>query len=268
MRELERKLGWKQKMNESADIVTVSCARHSRWLHYALLSIDKYCAGFRQVVIITPEHEVEAIKEACKDIKYPIVLAIGQEYGDGHHWQMSRKVHADQCSDADWILISDSDWLFTKLTTPESFMRDGKPIHLMQRYDHPEIAHGHAGGPVPWRGITERDCGWPVEHEMMRRPGFLYPRWFFKECQNHLEKRHGVSAEQWIMYRAYPIPPAHRRFCEFNVLNAYAYKMHPDKFYFLEIGKDEIPECHIWQGWSYQNPESPENKARIAAILQ
>ena len=130
-------------------------------------------------------------------------------------------------------------------------MRNGKPIHLMQRYDHPEIATGHGGQPVPWRVITERDCGWPVEYEYMRRQGFLYPRWLLREARGHLEKRHGCPVDVWIMGRSKPIPPAFRSFCEFNFLNAYAHKKHPDDFCFLEIGKDEIPAGHLWQGWSH-----------------
>lgn len=243
----------------TTDILIVTWHRDAQFLDYALSSIERYCSGFRETVVLCPTRDEAAISPITE--KYPgTSIVLHEEYGCGHHWQMMIKVHADQFTDADMILLSDSDCLFKQPTTPESFLRDGKPIHLMQRYDHPEIAKGHNGGPVPWQAITERDCGWPVPYEYMRRQGFMYPRWLLKEARKHLELRHRCGADEWIMKRAMPIPPGFRSFCEYNFLNAFAHQKYPEQFCFLEVGKDEIPEYTIWQGWSH-NINHPINNA-------
>lgn len=250
----------------NTDIFIVTCARHASFLDYALQSIARNCNGFRRTVVLCPTQDVATVEMVMLKHKHALMV-LADEYGDGHNWQMLGKMNADLHTDADMILISDSDTLFVRPTTPESFMWDGKPLHLMQRYDHPEIATGHNGLPVPWRVITERDCGWPVDYEYMRRQGFMYPRWLFKEARDHLEKMHGCPADVWIMGRSKPIPPAFRSFCEFNFLNAYAHKKHPDKFCFLEVGKDTIPQGPLWQGWSHDinHPHNTDALKQFAA---
>lgn len=233
------------------------------WLKYCLRSIDKFASGFRQVHVVTPEN-----KEGEWTHASGLRVHEAPEHGDdGYLSQQVFKLYADTFTDADYILFTDSDTVFTKPITPSTYMRDGKIVWMMTPYaylqkgmdgtENPNVAEGV----LQWQIVTEKFLAQPVEHEFMRRMPFLVPRWLLSEMREFCQRTHGISLSDYVM--------ASGRYSEFNCLGAYAYAFHRDKFYWInteESPESEWPELTVKQKFSWGGL-TPAIEAEFERIL-
>lgn len=213
-----------------------SYAGDFEWLKYALRSIQKFCSGFGQTVIVIPEEDEAALK--AFGLTREIVYAVPQIGKDGYLVQQVDKLNADRYCSSDLILYFDSDCVFTEPATPESFMRDGKPEMLITPYSTlpPDF---------PWRKVTERALGFPCEFETMRRIPLIFPADLLHSIRGYFESHHGKTLANYIMTRPY------REFSEFNVMGAWSLKFAPDRIRWLDTTKEELPRKVATQFWSW-----------------
>lgn len=226
------------------------------WLEYCLQSISKFCSGFRKLWIITPQ--VNPQPEGSLLLADGSLLPVqwkqmNDETEDGYLAQQITKLYADVITDyqPDYILHVDSDVIFTKPTTPGDFMEDGKVVWLMTPYKDIE---------TPWQPVTEKFMGEPVEFEFMRRFPIMVPRWVYPRVREFCHIRHDMILSNYVQMQP------HRAFSEFNVLGAYCYKYHHDKFHFQNTLFRDLPvesakQFHSWSGIT------PEVKKELNAIF-
>ena len=214
------------------------------WLKYCLQSIKLYGSGFEEVVIVADE--------SCVQDVYPIadgarVIPVG-DWTNGYIQQQWVKLNADQYTDADQILFVDSDCVFHTPFTPESYMRDGKPILLKTDYQL-------LGSSIVWQAITSDFVGWYVDYEYMRRLPWMYKRSSLQNFRKTYLKlyNHLYGMED-------------RSFSEFNVLGAYIDRFEKDQYY--------ISDTSVWmsesvaeQFWSWGGI-TPEIQTRINQYLK
>lgn len=196
---------------------------------HCLASIEKFCTGFRDVVVVKKEHP--------------------QGYLD----QQVAKLHADLHTDADFILVTDSDTLFTRPTTPETFMVDGKPIWIKT----PAEELKGLPGPEAWFTVMREFFGFNPEYEFMRRQPFVFPRRVLLALREWCELRHGMTMENYIMSR--------KAFSEWNVLGMFCHEFFHRDFRWVDTSKDELPELAVKQFWSHT--PIGENLEEIQRIL-
>lgn len=189
------------------DIFVKSWPNDYEWAAYLMRSIDKFCSGFREVVIIAPN-------DKCPVPNYPHRLVVEPEAEgiDGYLHQGAVKACAHRYTDATYICHVDSDCLFIKPVTPETFFRDGKPYWLFSPYSKIE---------APWQPYTEKFIGHPVENEWMRQMPMFVRRYVHVELEQFCLATHGCSVEEYVMKQPY------REWSEFNALGAIAW----DKFH-------------------------------------
>jgi hypothetical protein len=220
-------------MNPVVDIFLRTYSKDHEYLHYALRSITKFCTGFRQVVIVSKEDATPAIGYASQQIS---------------------KHCADQFTDADFILFTDSDALFKTPVTPETYLRDGKPVWLKTPFRDLEGSDCHKA----WFSVVAEFFGQEPEYETMRRHPFMVPRWLLKEIRDWCEFQHGKTIEQYVFDKG--------RHSEFNIMGTFAWLHHRDRFHWIDTSKDELPPETIHQMWSHT--PFHENKAIIKQLLQ
>ena len=213
----------------TTDIFIKTCAHDSAYHEYCLASIDKYCTGFRKTVVVEGEHP------------------------RGYLHQQVVKLHADQHTDADFILVTDSDTLFTEPVTPESFMRDGKPIWYCTPWNDDMMANP---GTRAWFDVMSEFFGKTPTHELMRRQPFMFPREVLSGLRELCIHRHGTTIEDYIMQR--------KAFSEWNVLGFYCWLYHREKFYWMDT-TIECPPAKVRQFWSHDPLE--KNIDEIRRIL-
>lgn len=212
----------------ATDIFIKTWSGDIKWLGYCLESIWKYASGIGEVIIAA---DVSCINDVYLLAGDAIVMPV-PDWRNGYIQQQWVKINADQHTAADQILFVDSDCVFHSQFSPESFMRDGKPILMKTRY-------GNLGGAEVWKKITEKLCGWTVEFEYMRRLPWMYRSESLKNLR-----------------AAYPDLESHlrsmkdRSFSEFNVLGAFIDRFESDK-YFVTDTEEWAPESVAKQYWSW-----------------
>lgn len=214
----------------TTDILIRSYRGDFGWLAYALKSLHANSSGFRHIHVVVPQGDGHLLAALTQETVHECPA-----YGDDYLGQQITKMMSDAYSGADYIMCWDSDTMLVSKMSPLDLIIDGKPIVYYDRYETLQ---------TPWQPIVAEVLGWVPEFEFMRRHPFVYPRWLFREVREYLENRHGVSLESYIIGRPF------RSFSEFNVLGAYAWQFHPDKFTWLNPsgGPTYVRQFRSWDG--------------------
>lgn len=199
------------------DIFIKTCAHDAEYHKYCLASIDKYCTGFRNVVVIDGEHP------------------------RGYLQQQLEKTKADTYTDADFILITDSDTLFIRPVTPETYFRDGM-IEWIHTPWTPEMLNGDVR---VWYDVMGQFFEDVPHSEWMRRQPFMLPAWLLREVREFCIAKHGIPIDQYVMQKGV--------FSEFNILGCYAWMFHHAAFSWIDSSKDALPELTTRQFWSRES---------------
>lgn len=215
------------------DIFLRTYAKDRTWAKYALQSLRKYATGFRQIIIGVPIGESQYLE----GVEGEIVIEV-KDHADGYLSQQYHKLTAYNYSDADYIMMWDSDLLCKEEITPDDYMINGKPVIYKTRYEK-------AGTAICWKEITEKALKTNVGWEFMRRHPNLYHRETLKNFSLYMQLLHNKTLEEYIMEQPY------RKFSEFNALNAYCEMFESDKYVFIDTESIEMPPEKLRQFWSH-----------------
>lgn len=197
------------------DIFIKTC-EHDRPYHaHCMESISRYCSGFGRTIVVDGEH------------------------AQGYLHQQVVKLHADTYSSADYILVTDSDTLFTTPVTPQSFMRDGRPMWLMTPWSQEMLAHP---GTSRWFHVMKAFFGVEPRYEMMRRQPFMFPRHVLERLRAYCLRKHGKTIEMYIMQSG--------AFSEWNILGMFCHMFHHEEFHWIDT-EHELPPTLVRQFWSH-----------------
>lgn len=230
----------------SASIFIKSWKQDLPWLHYCLRSIRKFGNGFEGITLVVDE---SCTPRMMKDFDLSgVTLVRVPDWENGYIQQQAVKLSAGQMISSDLILFVDSDCIFHTPFSPESFMRDGKPVLLKTKY-------GNLGGAEAWKAITEAVVGWPVEYEYMRRLPLMYLRdtlFAFKNTFPELIPKLRLMTD--------------RSFSEFNVLGAFIDR-YESQHYYISDTEIWMPNPVVRQYWSWGG-FTAEIKSEIEEMLK
>ncbi|MFD0151788.1 hypothetical protein ACWGQ4_30440 [Streptomyces sp. NPDC055721] len=202
-------------------------------MRYALASVERWCHGFAEVVVVSPSTGSGAVRRA---IGGDVRLAVCPDYRDDYLGQQVTKLYADEFTDADLICHVDSDVVFDRPVSPADLLDAGRPWIVRK-------AVGLLGRHRPWLAPTEEFLGRPVAYDFMQQPPFTYPRGLYPEVRALCLERHGIPMAPYVAGR----PP--RGFSEFNVLGAHAHAAHRAAFAWYDADAAEVPRLCRWY-WS------------------
>lgn len=202
------------------------------WHEQCLKSIAKFCAGFEEVRVTEDEK------------------------GNGYLNQQVVKLNTDKYCRGDFILITDSDTLFTIPITPDTFMDNGKPMWF---YALKENVLKADKGTQKWFDCMERFLGAKPHHEFMRRQPFFVPRWLFQAFRQFCWQRHGKSVEDYVM--------AQEEFSEWNCLGFYAWTFHREAFAWIGDDAAFCPPLVCRQFWSAHHFTPERREAQFQEAL-
>jgi len=235
-----------------SDIFIRSYYKDLDWLSYCLASIEKYCTGFRAVVVVVPRSSWSRL---CKlrGVADHVRFEVCKDYRDDYLGQQVTKLHADLYTDADLICHVDSDCIFARPASPRDLIHKGRIRALMR-----PIAS--LGRHRPWLRPTEEFLTWRVAYDFMQHPPFTFPRSLYAEVRDYALKTHTMDIERYVTTR----PP--RGFSEYNVLGAYAYAYHRDRFTWLDVSVEVAPPHLCWWYWSWGGLTA-EIRREVEALL-
>lgn len=226
----------------------------AQWLSLLLRSIKKFCNGYHEFVMVCPNQDSDIIQSALRCFPLtPIRLETTDENPSmGYLEQQYSKMMADQYCSGDYIGFIDSDCMFIKHNTPETWFVDGKIRYLITPYEA-------LGNTVNWRPITEDVLGFSCPFETMRRHPCVFPREVIEHCRAYISFLHRRPFKDVVMsYYGHA-------FSEFNVMGSYARELEPKPFSFIDTTKNDLPEKVLEQRWSYGGitPQIQEESERI-----
>jgi len=222
-------------MTPNVSIFLRTYHKDAPWLVECLRSMDKFCSGFSELVIHVDDADVKVIA--------PIVGRRGRLVHEPPHTkhgyinQQVVKLHADKYTAASFVFMPDSDYVFTRPTTPDFLFRDGKPCILYQSYKS-------LAGQTPWQRPTEQIMGRPVAHEFMRRPRLIWRRETLVGLRSFLATRFKAkNVAKWLSYQT--------SMSEHNLLGAFAFVHERDKYSWINTETDSNFDLPVEQFWSY-----------------
>ncbi len=224
------------------EIFIVSHQKDFVWLDWCLKSISKFCSGFSGTTVLVPRRDASALRAMGHEIK---IRTFDEAPGLGMLHHMTSECCADvYCYEADFILHTDSDCIFTAPVTPAEYFRSGKPILLVEEY-------ARLGDRVPWQPVMSEVMGELCRYETMRRHPAVHYRELYGDCRNAIEKAHDCAGhfEEYILSLKPDFPQG---FSEFNALGHIAMtpKWH-DRYAIIDLAHEARPRDLIRQYWSH-----------------
>jgi hypothetical protein len=170
-------------------ILIVTCARHMDYLRYCLKSIEKFATGFSEVVVAVEESEAAQFSWIRKQ-RVHVYKPAHPDKGMLSHQVV--KCRADEIMpSSDAILFVDSDCMFWKPTTPESFVVNGKLRLVRERY-------ADVKNPLRknWQKAVENSMGFKPEYDGMVCHGIVHWREVFPALRKAVEAHTGMKFDE------------------------------------------------------------------------
>lgn len=143
------------------------------WLPYTIRGINKYCSGFRDIIIYYPSKS-RGMKlpqgDNIRSVMYPTI-----DPANGYVEQMIAKLHVDEYTDADMIWHVDSDNIYGVATSPSDFISNGRCVIMGQEMDSPWIQGRN-------QFFQQENT---TEIEFCRAYPFMYPHWLYKKLRTY-----------------------------------------------------------------------------------
>jgi hypothetical protein len=219
------------------------------WLRYCLASLHRNLAGWDEIVICIPEGQADKLRGLVTDEK----VVTCPMYADDYIGQQVSKLQAHRHVRGDFVLFVDSDVVFHPGSHVSAYFQDGKPVILKESYArlssrHPELNF------LKWQDVVNLVFGSRPSHEYMRRA----PQLFRTSTLVALDRA-------FPGLEAHALRQPHRLFSEFNVLGYFAEQNEPDRYAFVDLGRDPLPANPATQNWSWGGI-TPEIFAQLVAF--
>lgn len=242
----------------TTDLFIVTYARDFQYLEWCLRSIEKFATGFRQVWIVIPTADLNLLSEVIASFGrnnfIPVLFKEWPNKGMVHH--MNIIIHADAYTNSDFICHIDSDCIFTAPVTPETFIRNGKPILQYERFESIGTRHP---GVLEWQKAAQNCLPFPIHYETMRQHGETYSRETYAEARRLIEQKTGKPVDEYIRSGRNEYP---QEFCEFVTLGNVAIHCFHDRYHLVDNARKPNPDkgdFPIGQFWSHGPIDKPQD---------
>lgn len=220
------------------------------WLSYCLRSIQRFCSNFKEVVITIPEGQ----KHLLSHLTAERVIGV-YDAQPGYKGQQVSKLTADIHTDSQFVLHCDSDCIFTKPVTPQTFMRDNKALWYWRPWKDCADEERKA-----WMHVTTKLLQSFPPGEFMRKSTMMIPRFGYAALREFIQKTHGIPMEAYLMNQP------NNEASEYNYMGAYLYEHHRERVAWHNESVDGPPPSNELQFWSYGGL-TEEIRNKMEAIL-
>lgn len=231
-------------------ILIVSYAHDLPYLRYNLDSIEKFATGFAGVTLVVPEQE--ASEFASLAASYKCELKTYKRTPDRLKWHLAaqaEKCFADKyCPDADFILHTDSDCIFTESVTPDDYFVNGKPVMLIKEWS---LCPGN-----PWKPVVDAVLKTDSKYSTMERHPQVNPRRAYPALRLTLSALHRMPFDEFVLSLKPDFPWG---FTEHNILGNIALELMPQAYHWIDAGKQDPPHEKLRQFWSLSPPDKPQH---------
>ena len=172
------------------------------WLDFCVRSVKKFTSGFRNVIIVSDNDghnipqsilDIMPVKVIYKDIptKWPPKL----NHRPGYLWQQVLKLNWMEYTDADAVLVLDSDEMLVKNVNPSTFRDDRGRWRWAYR------DWKNAGSANMWKVPTEQVLKFEPQYEAMPFAPFIFERKTTYDFIVYLKQIHGATDSFDIFFK-------------------------------------------------------------------
>jgi hypothetical protein len=227
------------------------------WLDFCLRSVKKFTTGFRKVIIVS-DNDGKTVPQSILDIMpvtvlykdVPNVWPPKLNHRPGYLWQQILKLSWMDYTDADAVLILDSDEMLVKHVSPSSF-RDG---HGRWRWAYRNWED--AGSANMWKVPTQEVLKFEPQYEAMPFAPFVFERKMTNQFIEYLKEIHGAS-DLFDVFFKYDMT----LFSEYNAYGSFLMKFDNNVYYSL-VNDFKGYNGMITKSWSYGGVSKEEKEKR------
>jgi hypothetical protein len=211
-------------------VVYVTYRQDLCWIVYSLQLLAKHLKGnYRIVVRAEPDCE-----EIITQWGIPATYHYVKPWPDGYAFKMYQCLIADQFTEADLIMLVDSDHMLLEPTHLGRFFEEGKPIVRYRPWNDEPNDPGLVEGWRQWAPPVQRTLGIPLDMDYMLGPPFIFHRETFPALRNRVEEVTGlpfhdaVYSDKPYHYQNFLTHP--KVFCDYEALGLYAAKFESQRY--------------------------------------
>lgn len=246
-------------MTGHCEFFMVTFHRDFPYLKFCLRSIHRFASGFSGVTILVPDCDLEELQRLVGSVKMelPVICLCGNEWPDkGFLWHACEIMHADGwCPTSQFIAHLDPDCIFTAPVTPETFIKDGKPILCYESY----ATRGKRWpGVLNWKEPVEQCLPFTIEHDFMCCMPIVHHRSLYEKTQDLIEKKTGRLIDEYVRSCRNENPMT---FAEFPTLGAVAYHCFWEQYALRDLGQQLKPDLNpfpLLQLWAQGVIDRPQ----------
>ncbi|MFF2291102.1 hypothetical protein [Peribacillus butanolivorans] len=244
-------------MTAKVDLFYKTYPGDEEWLNFSIRSVNKFARGFRQIVIVSTRGHNYNPPPGNIPVKY-IELEQPPDNGlypngVGYWWQMGIKLCWDQFTDADGVVVVDSDHVFFEDFSPSTWMLGDKIIWLRRPWS--EVGDG-----IIWKKGSDYVLGKETPFSYMVAPGCYFTRQATQLFANFIKLRFAQTPEQFYLDLKHP------RASEFETFGAFIDDIKHYEYVFFHPMKFNYKPWPIKQYWSWGRV-SDEIRREIEGIL-
>jgi len=247
-----------QDVTGKTEIFIVTYAKDFQYLNHCLRSIKKFAKGFSGVTVLVPTKDAKELRQVIRKSGLENVkVKHGYEWAKkGMCWHLAQECRADVwCPDADYIAHFDSDCIFTKPVSPETFFKNGKPLLRYEPFATLGIRHP---GTMAWKIATENALPFPVNDEFMRGLPHIYHHSVYAKTRILVEQKTAMPFTEYVRSGRNEYP---QQFCEYVTLGSVAAHEFRDDYYMVDLSKESNPDRSpypVQQFWGHGPLDQPQ----------
>lgn len=238
-----------------ADIVIASYRKDLRWLEFNLQFLVKNWKEPESRIIIRVDRDCEETIEGWKGewtLDPRLYMHYVDPWPDGYHFQMYLKMTADQYTDADLIILVDSDVMLMSPATLDDLMEDGKPVVY-----YLDWVAAEAVAEQKWRSGTSRIMGMDLDRDYMVSVPCTFWHSTFASTRDRITKVTGqgfkdaVYSERPYDYTQFLDHPM--IYADYEALGLFAAKCESERYVVKPRPAKHWPFCLFWShGYSLE----------------
>lgn len=247
------------------DCVYTTHRRDLHWCSYSLQLLHKHLRGAFGVKVIANED----CKDVCSQWRLPRTEFIYvRPWPDNYAFKMFLTTSADQYSDAELILLLDSDHILLEPFYIDDLLDHGLPVIRYRNWDEDSNDTDLTVGLKIWGPPTERAMGVTLDREYMIAPPFTFWRDTFAKLRIRVEQVLGLPFEKAVYsdvpynYKKFMEHP--KVFADYEALGLYAAKFQPGRYKLIHHERGTYWPFRVFWSWG---DWTPNLQARFDALL-
>lgn len=226
----------------TCDIFYKTYPGDEEWLNYSIRSVNQYAEGFRQIIIVSNRGHEYSPPPGRIPVKYIEVDVPPDDeaysHGVDYWWQMGIKMSWNQFSDADEVLLADSDYFFYRPFSPATWKLEGKVTWCRSPWE--QVGEG-----TVWKPGVDYFLGKDVAWSHMVRSGFYMTRSSLRAYVDYMLERFGQAPLEFF------IDLNHPKTSEYETFGAYMDECRHHDYLMLQPDQLHLKNWPIRQYWSW-----------------